>query len=132
MALKKPLLKNGSSLVLDVGPISKLLNSKSIAASDFKVDEKISFPKDEAKTRISDMAKIGNKLVIATISKKPGRVGRLWAMNMTTKSLEKIGEYPGHSPEAVAFDADTKELMVLFDEKDEPALYMKNSSIDFN
>jgi hypothetical protein len=133
VGLKKPLLKDRSSLVLDLGPIAKLMNSKTIAAADFRVDEKISFPAaKEKKTRISDMAKIGNKLIIATISKKPGHVGRLWAMNMTTKALEKIGEYPNHSPEAVAYDADAKELMVLFDEKDEPALYMKNSSIDFN
>jgi hypothetical protein len=78
------------------------------------------------------MTKIGNKLIIATSSKKPEKMGRLWSMNMTTKMLEKIGEYPGHSPEAVAYDSDAKELMVLFDEKEQPALFMKNSTIDFN
>jgi hypothetical protein len=133
VGLKKPLLKDHSSVVLDLGPISKLLDTQKIANEDFKVDFKIAFPDDEEKnTRISDIAKIGNKLVITTISKKPGRVGRLWSMNMATKSLEKIGEYPGHSPEAVAYDSDHNDLMVLFDEKDEPALYMRNSSIDFN
>jgi hypothetical protein len=132
VGLKKPLLKNGSSLVLDLGPLKKLVEKKAIAAGDFKVDQKISFPEGIEKARITEMSKVGNKLIISTVSKKPERVGRLWAMNMVTKSLEKIGEYPGHSPEAVAYDSDAKELMILFDEKDSPALYMKNSSLDFN
>jgi hypothetical protein len=132
VGLKKPLLKDESSLVLDLGPLQKLIDNKKIAAGDFKVDQTISFPIENGKLRISEMTKIGNKLIIATSSKKPEKMGRLWSMNMATKSLEKIGEYPGHSPEAVAYDSDAKELMVLFDEKEAPALFMKNSSIDFN
>ena len=132
VALKKPLLKDGSTLVFDLGPIGKIVDTQKIAESDFRVAHKLVFPATAEKTtRVSDIAKIGNNLIITTVSKKPGRVGRLWTLNMMSNTLKKLEEYPDKSPEAVAFDADNKELMVLFDEKDEPALFMRNTSIKF-
>ena len=132
VGLKKPLAKDASSLILDLGSLDKLMSTQTLAVEDIKIDQKITFPSDDGNTRVTDMVKLGNKFLITTVSKKPTRVGRLWSMNAQTKMLEKIGEYPGHSPEAIAYDVDDKELMVLFDEKDEPALYLKNTSLEFN
>ncbi len=133
VGLKKPLLADNSTVVLDLGPIAKLIDTQKIADSDFKVSHKIAFPESpEKNTRVTDLAKIGNNLIITTVSKKPGRVGRLWTLNLMSNVLKKLDEYPDKSPEAVAFDSDNKELMVLFDEKDEPALFMRNTSINFN
>lgn len=133
IGLKKPQLKDKSSVVLDLGSISKIIESGKIADEDFKLAHKISFPDSGAKhTRVTDIAKIGNNLIITTVSKKPGTTGRLWALNLMSNKIKQLEEYSERSPEAVAFDSDNKELMILFDQKDAPAQYMRNTSINFD
>ena len=133
VGLKKPLLKDKSSVVLDLGPIAKIIDTQSIASGDFKLAHKITFPKTADKnTRVTDIAKIGNNLIITTVSKKPSTMGRLWSLNLMSNKIKQLEQYSDRSPEAVAFDSDNKELMILFDQKDAPAQYMRNTSIDFN
>lgn len=126
VGLKHPYDSEGQSLLLELGSLDEILKNESLKPSDVRVAERLRFPiKGQKETWVSDFTFIGEKIYFTTISKTPGRTGRVWEFKQG--SFRQLAEYPTFSPEGLAYSPKSNELMVVFDQKDESPRYDKIS-----
>ena len=115
VGLKEPMSEQGQNLIVNLGSVKNISSLNKIET--LEVAFEISFPGfGQEQTRISDVILVGSQLVISTISKKPGTMGRIWSLGKGQSQPRLISEFPSLSPEGLAFNSDSKELMVVFDE----------------
>ncbi len=124
VGLKEPMSEQGQNLIVNLGAIKNIFSLNKIET--LEVAFEISFPGfGQEQTRISDVILVGSQLVISTISKKPGTMGRIWSLVKGQSQPRLISEFPSLSPEGLAYNSDTKELMVVFDEGSDTPLFVK-------
>ncbi len=120
LGIKRPLNASENSLIINLGKLDMIFEKNKV--EKIQVVARLEFPGKKSEARLSDIIVHGDSLVIATTSGKPD-VGRIWSYNLSTQKLNLLVEFPTFSPEGLAFNQESKKLMVFFDEGKDPAHY---------
>lgn len=126
-ALKHPLDEQGRTLVLDLGSISDIMTRGRVLAKDVSIWKTLTFPLFNSKSvHVTDLVPLDEgRFAISTMSKGHGKTGRVWLLDAKSEEPTLLATFPAYTPEGLAFEPKSRELMVVFDEGSDDARFIK-------
>lgn len=119
IGLKGPQLESGQALVLNLGPLQKIFLDHTL---NLKVWKSVNFAAISGEAdHLSDMILFENNLLFSTTNDCNN--GRLWAYNPNSEELSILSEFEGLNSEGLALPANSKDLMVVFDQDNNEPLF---------
>jgi hypothetical protein len=123
VGLKNPQPRPGVGLVLKLGRVDRLFREQEIESVEIwqTIDFRGRFI--AGFQRISDLVPMGGQILVSSTDKTGG--GALWFLNPGEGSLREIQRFSRYRPEGVAIMPFAPGGIAVFDQKNDPALFLK-------
>lgn len=120
IGLKDPQAGVGKALMLNIGPIDEIFFQKKLTISGVTT---FNFRSISGETDLlSDMSLQEDKVFLTTTQESGA--GRVWSYDLTTNNLQLLNEFEELRPEGLTFDKAHGHFMIVFDQSNEPALFL--------
>lgn len=123
VGLKDPQSQSGQALVLELGDVDQIFRSHKIDHRAFKVAFQVSLG---VGNKLSEIIVSDNRLILAS-TKEGKNEGNLWSYDDNSGALKDLRFYSAALPEGLAIGKNRDELLVLFDQGEEKALFTYGS-----
>jgi|GEM_PF-6086577 len=117
IGLKDPQPRAGTAYVLDLGDVNSIFQGK---GPEVNVAMQLEFGGEH---KLSDMIIDGKRFLFATTLESGG--GSIWSYEPSIEKLVELRQFSGVQPEGVAMNDKTGDLLMVFDQGDENALFTK-------